>query len=616
MGGLAGLVNFVGEPPDLAVLERMSSALVHRGPDAEGSFVDGPVALSHRRRQLSTGGRRLPVVHEDVVLLLDGNVYDHALLAREFGWFDPKIDSPDVLVEAWRRFGEELPKRVDGHFVLVFWDRRTQTLHLMRDRMGSRPLFWARSGSRFAFASELPALLEVPWVSRQLSTETLAEYLSFRTVHAPRTLVKDVFQLEPAHILRVSAREVESRRYWTPEYAPTDTARPDEEKLISSLQEGVDRAVKRRLIAGVPAAIYLSGGLGSTVIAAAARRTNRPLSTFTIGFADDPNPEMPFAGRVAQLLGLEHHDVIVGSSELAAAFDDAVVSMGHPVGNPAVILQLLFARAVGGAHRIVLSGDGGEELFGGRMLDPLARRLNAARWYQKLPGPTRRWISPLLKRTAAGRAIATPVERYGFELELGGADLFSALDRRGLLMNSALVRPRVRKEVLGPLYATVHTDPVNAVLHAFMRSGLQEESLVRADRTAASAGLEIRFPLLDTEVFAMAAALPGETKLRRVGGALHTRWPLRAMLTGVLPTSLVHRPKRGLPMPLDPWLAGPGRLFFDERFARLQRDPHQLWNVGALASLRRNIAIAPGTGAKVWALFLLDSWMDRFRIHT
>ncbi len=616
MGGVAGLVHFSGEPPDLTVVDRMSATLVHRGPDADGTFADGPVALAHRRRQLSPGGRKLPMVSDDLVLLIDGNITDHSALAREFGWFDPNIDSPDVLLEAWRRFGEDLPRRVDGHFVIVIWNRQTQTLHIVRDRMGSRPLFWARSGTRFAFASELPALLEVPWVSRQLAMEHLSEYLSFRVVHAPRTLVRDVFQLEPAHQLRVSSRELETRPYWSPDYAPLGTPRPDDGEVITSLQEAVERSVKRRLISGVPTALYLSGGLGSTAIAAAARRTNRSLTTFTIGFADDPNPESPFAGRVAQLLGLEHHDVLVGSTELASAFDDAVSALGHPVGNPTVVLQLLMARAVGAHYRVVLSGDGGEELFGGRMLDPLARRLNAARWYQKLPGPTRRWITPLLKRSQAGRAIATPVERYGFELELGGFDLFSAAERRSLFADSGLVRPRVRKEVLGPLYATVHTDPVNAVLNAYVRSGLQEESLTRADRTAAAAGLEIRFPLLDAEVFAMAAALPGESKLRRAGGSLHTRWPLRALLAGVLPTSLVHRPKRGLPAPLEPWLAGPGRLFFDERFSHLQRDPHHLWNEGALAALRRSIAVTPGAGSRVWALFLLDAWMARFGIHT
>lgn len=610
MGGLAGILDFHGDTPDLDILGRMSARLAHRGPDGEGTFVEGPAALAHRRRALVPTRSQQPLAEDDLVLLLDGWVYGHEALARQLGRTEPGVPDTVVLLEMWRRHGLQLTQHLEGAFAAAIWDRRNRTLHLLRDRMGARPLFWARLGSRFAFASELPALLEVPWVSREVAREHLAEYLSFRVVHAPRTLLRDVHQVEPAHWLRVNADEVQTRRYWEPVYAKPGTRRPPDGEIVGALQEAVEHAVRRRLVPGATSALYLSGGLGSTAIAAASRRLHRTLPSFTVTFADDANPEAPIAGRVARLLGLEHHEVLVGSSDLAAAFLPGIQALGHPVGNPAAFLQLVLARAVGAKARLVLSGDGGEELFGGRMLDGVARRLAIAQRFAALPAALRKPLGHLLSSTDAGLAIAASPDRYGLERELGGSDLFGAAERAHLLREPALVRPRVRRDVLAPFYAGLDTDPINAVLHAYLRSWLQEESLVRADRTAAATGLDVRFPLLDAEVFAMAAALPGQSKVRRVAGSLHTRWPLRSMLSGVLPPPLVHRPKRGMPVPLDPWLAGPGRLFFDERFARLRDDRLRLWNRDHLESLRRDVGKTRGVGTKLWALFILDAWLE------
>lgn len=608
MGGLCGVVHFRGDPPERPLVEGMSRRLRHRGPDGDGVFAQGEAILAHRRKAIITRRSDQPLVDGDLVLLLDGWVFGHLALARRLGWDDPDLSDTVVLLEAFRRFGPDCLAEVDGSFAMAIWDRRARSLWLARDRMGTRPLYWTRQGPKVAFASELPPLLDVPWVSRELNREHLAEYLSFRVVHAPRTLVRGVQQVEPAQLLRLDADEVVARPYWTPRYASPESPPPDEGQRLADLQEAMQRAVERRLVADVPAALYLSGGLGSTAIAAAARRLRRPLPTFTLGFADDPNPETPFAGRVANLLGLEHHEVVVGSADLARAFEDGIRALGHPIGNPAVFLQLLLAREVGNHARIVLSGDGGEELFGGKMLDPIARAIRGAQAFARLPAPARRALQPLLARSRRGRQWATPPDRFGLDLEIGGSDLFNTALRRAWFRDEALAKPALRHDVLAPLYDGLRTDPINAVLHAFLRSWLQEGSLVRADRTAAAAGLDVRFPLLDLEVFSLAASLPGAAKIRRVGGSLHTRWPLRALLDGVLPPPLVHRPKRGMPAPLDPWLAGPGRLFFEDRYAALERDPERLWKPEALVHLKRDVGKKPGAGLLAWSLIILDAW--------
>lgn len=608
MGGLCGLVHFRGEAPDPEIVARMSARQARRGPDGAGAWASGPAAFAHRLRKVAPTRSVQPVVDDDLVLLLDGWIYDHEDVARASGQQPGDRTDAEVLIGAWRRWGLDFPAHVDGAFAVALWDRNSQTLVLVRDRIGARPLYWARDGDRFAFASELPALLEVPWVGRELAREHVAEYLSFQVVHAPRTLLRDVHQLEPAHWLQIHADALRTRRWWSLRYAPPGTARPREGEVIDALQEAVQRAVRRRVPRGVETGLYLSGGLGSTAIAAAARERFLLLPSFTLRFDDDPHPESPFAGRVARLLGLEHHEVTIGSADLASAFEETVGALGHPVGNPASLMQQALARAVRVRVPVALSGDGSEELFGGRMLDRLGRALKLSGMLGRLPGVLRSGVSRALGRV--GRRLVTPPDRWLLELGIGGTHLFDADQRGKLLRDHGLVRPGLRAEVLAPFYQGLDTDPLNMALHGYLCSTLAESALVRADRTAAAAGLEVRFPLLDREILDMAAALPGAFKLRRVGNSLHTRWPLRAMLSGVLPPPLVNRPKRSMPAPLDGWLAGHGRLFMEERFARLKQDRHRLWRAEALDDLRRNVSRREGSGIRLWTLFILDAWLD------
>lgn len=607
MGGLAGLIRFEGPAPGDETVNAMAERLAHRGPDARGDWHEGPASLAHRCRRVRSVALTQPCVSDDLVVILDGWVYDHETLGSEVGAHAGATDT-EVLLHAWRRWQQGALSRLEGEFAVAVWDRRRKHLTLARDRMGTRPLYWCRVGQQVAFASELPALLQADWVPRQFDRRNLAEYLSFQVVHAPRTLLEGVHQVEPGAHVEHSADGQCGTTYWRPHYAPLGTPRPSDGEVVDRLQEAVTAAVQRRLPADVRAGQFLSGGLGSAAIAMASREGNA-LPGFTVSFADDPFPEAPFAGRVANLLGVELHHVVVGTAELAESFEAAVDALGHPVGHPAVLMQLALARFARGHVRIVLSGDGGEALFGGRQLDGLARDLRIASLLEHVPGPLASPLRGLLSRAGWGRRAAASVRGYALEVELGGANLFSAEERTQLLADPRWVRPTVRHDVLQPLYADLNTDPINTVLHGTLRSTLGEQALHRTDRTAAAAGLDVRFPLLDTAVVAAAAALPGSAKIRRAAGSLHTRWPLRAMLDGVLPPVLVDRPKRGLPTPLGTWLAGPGRLFMEERVQRLEEDPFELWSREAIGALRRDVKRSNAAGIRLWTLFILDSWL-------
>ncbi len=608
MGGLAGLVHLDGDSPDPSQVVAMADRLRHRGPDGAGQWSEGGASFAHRLRRVAPGRGEQPHVTDHVVLLLDGWLYDVDVLAEHLS-IDPSRSAGDVVAAGWTCLGPDVVDKLEGEFALAVWDRRARVLTLLRDRIGVRPLYWCRQGSKFAFASELPALLQLPWVSRDLARDRLAEYLSFQVVHAPRTLLTDVHQVEPGHCLTVDRDGVCSRAYWRPTYAPPDTARPSDGEVVGHPAGGGE---PRRGAQGSPRRTHRAvplGGLGSTAIAAAAREQFLALPSYTIAFADDPFPELPFAGRVAALLNLEHHEIVVGTAALAAGFDATVAALGHPIGHPAAVLQMALAKAARADVRVVLSGDGSEALFGGRSLDGVARTLAAAKGFSRLPSLVRRPVARLLGRSGRGRRVSTPLDQYVLELGLGGRNLFSTDERAKLFHDHGLVRPRVRQEVLAPFYAGICTDPFNLALHGNFRSTLGEAGLPRADRTATASGLDVRFPLLDTQVIAAAAALPGSAKLRRVGGSVHTRWPLRAMLSGVIPTALVDRPKRGLPAPLGQWLAGPGRLFLEDRVQRLVRDPFDLWKPDTVHALRRDVTRSNAAGNRLWTLFILDEWL-------
>lgn len=589
MSSFAGIIALKGQRYNPEASRRLSArglVLVH--DEDEAVFFHQPTASD-----------ATAVVTEELVILIDGVLYDSEETTSE------------ALKRAWKHWGPAFVKHVNGDFTALIWDRRSKTAHLFRDYLGVRRLYWTRTQERLYFASDLNDLLALPGVSHELAREHLAEYLSFRVVHAPRTLIRGINQLEAAHWLRLRGGELREERYWSPEYAPARTPRPAEGTVLGNLEEKLATSVKRRVDPTSSTGLYFSGGLGSTAIAAAARDMHLMLPSYTVSFDDDPHPESPFAGRIARLLNIDHNGIIIGTPQLAESFEPTVRALGAPNGNPGSLLQYLLAKHTAKHAQIALSGDGSVELFGGRMLDRLGGALRVARTVDRLPTKARESLRGLIGRLDASRPFVTPPQQYGLALALGGANLFNTSARQQVLRHPYLVRPNLREQVLRPFYSNLVADPINAVLHAYVASQLVEDALLRAERTARPFGLQLRFPLLDRDLFEQVCALPGSFKLRRVSGSIHSRWPLRALLSGVLPSPLIHRPKRGMPTPGAVWFKGSGRLFFEERFRQLSADPHRLWRIDGLNQLKRETMQGrQDAAAKLWALFLLDAWLD------
>lgn len=603
MAGLIGEIRLKGRSPSRRRIEKLVRGLQHGGLN-HYVFADGPAVLAWAGDEAVADA---VVESADHVVMLDGWFLD----PFHKGAWPAECRSAATLLEAWQQHGVDIAQRLDGEFAAVIYERASGVLHIVRDRTGIRPIFWSRTMGTVGYSSELPPLLELPWVSRELARDNLAEFLAFRVVHPPRTLIRDVKCMPPGHRLRFDAEAVRVVRYHRPTYAAPDTPVPADADVVPELYSAIERAVRRRLDGRDRVGVYLSGGAGSTTVTAAARAASRTLETFTVAFADEPFPEFPFAGRVARLLGMEHHTITVGSHDIAMHFDEAVATLGHPVGNASVVLQFLLARAAAGHVDTIITGDGADQLFGGQIMAEPAQLVRSVQRVQQLPRPLRSFGTRLLARISPDRPWREDPDSMLLQRGIGGVRLFDERQRRALLLDELLVQPDVRTEVLEPIYNEVVTDPLNASLHAFFRSSLCSDVLPRVESTAAAAGLNSTFPLLDQRVQRLAQVLPGGFKLRSLAGNRPTRWMLRAMLQGKLPPALIHRPDRGLPHPLDDWLHGPGRLFLEERTNQLRQDPLELWHHTGIEGLRRHVASQAGASHRLWALFILDSWIRR-----
>ena len=595
MGGIAGIVHFQGAAPLLDQGRQLSSGVAHRGTDAKGMFAEGPALIAHRRFAVRQRTRTEPVSNERLVVALDGR-----LLGGQ---------GAEEVLAAWDARGPECLSDLDGDFALAVWDRRRQVLWLARDPVGSRPLFWARQDGRLAFCSELPPLLGLPWVSRDIAVDHLAEYLSFRYVHAPRTLLRDVSAVPPGHVLRLSASGTHLRAWWRSPWSPPGAEHPDKEEVVQELDRLLQRSVSRRLSGDDAVGLLLSGGLDSSAILHHAAQELDAPRTFTVSIAEDDTDESPFAARVAKVMGAEHHLIQVSDRRFIDALTYATVAMGQPLPTAAGAVQaILFAELKRGI-KIILSGDGGDELLGGRGMEQIAARLQRARLVSGLPGPAR-LVTRALAKQAKLNDWSASAAHFGMDRAIGGSRVFHSAERVRLLADPGMVRPGIRRTVLEPLYQEVDSDPINNILHVWQRGWLPEDGLARSDRMAAAAGIEVRYPMVDRALLRFCAQLPGTLKVyHRLRGGYTTKWPLRAAMADRLPDRLLHRPKRSLPNPLDLWLRAPGANFLREQVDSLREYDADLFVPEVVREMAdQHLAGSENHGLRLWTLILFHIW--------
>lgn len=600
MCGISGYLRF--PVTDVEVARRMGDSLSHRGPDGEGTFVEGPIALAHRRLAIiDVEGGAQPIYNEDqtVVVVLNGEIYNYRELAAELRQRHTFRTSSDteVLVHLYEDFGEEMLGKLRGMFAFAIWDSRKQTLLVARDRFGEKPLLYVTDANSMWFASEFAALRAGGAPLGEIDRDALSDYLELLYIPAPRTIWSNARKLPAGHLLTADRDGVRIRRYWSP--PTTGRLAEPSAKLVSDVRDCLEESVRLRLRSDVPVAVLLSGGIDSSaIVALAARELGRSLSTFSIGFGRDDD-ELPFARMVAEKYGTNHiESTITDSVEQATsrAFD----AYTEPFGDSSAVPTVEVFRLVGQQVKVVLTGDGGDELFAGygryRQVARLPRVPGAAALAQAVG--TRQWTAPLTRLARAARVLgARGGARYRALIEV-----FSPAERRDLLGAAAGTAS----------WPEAPTD-VDSALAFDLAVYLPDDLLVKTDIASMHWGVEARCPLLDHELAERVVPLTARYKQnRRIGKLL-----LRSAIGDLLPPAILERKKRGFGSPVGSWLSGPLRSMFSDLVASRRSRLRDWLDPAAVDRCARAIFDGTGNPHQGWALLSLAAWAARFeRPHT
>lgn len=598
----------------------MCRVIEHRGPDSRGAFVDRNVALGIQRLAIiDVEGGDQPIFNEDesIAVVMNGEIYNHRRLRRELEKVGHRFRSradTEVLVHLYEEHGDRLVDHLRGMFAFALWDGRRQRLLCARDRVGKKPLYWTRRGSRYSFASEVRSLLQDPGLVREVDARAIDAYLTFQYVPHPMSAFRGVYKLPPASTLVVEAGGEKVDRYWSLDYSRKLNGVPIqelEERLLRLLRE----ATRIRLMSDVPLGAFLSGGIDSSaVVAAMAEASSEPVKTFSIGFDDPSFDELRYARLVAERFGTDHHEFEV-RPEALEIMPRLARHYGDPFADPSAIPSFYLAELTGRHVTVALNGDGGDESFAGYgryarsqlvgRLDWLPRPLQqAAPSLTRLLGRDGHESSYRYRAHRLAHALAMdPWERYCRTL--------TAFDRerRDALLSAdfkaEMSRPDA-EETHGQIWNASRTEEVvDRMLDVDVATYLPGDLLPKIDIATMAHSLEARSPFLDHELMEFAASLPSEMKLNGSNG----KAILKSALRSTLPPSILHRPKMGFGVPLESWFRGALRDLPAERLldpAALARGYFERPAIERLIAEHQQGAA--DHSLRLWTLLALETW--------
>jgi asparagine synthase (glutamine-hydrolysing) len=604
----------------------MGRSIAHRGPDAEGFWTDLGLGLVHRRLSIiDLAGGDQPLGNEDgsVQVVFNGEIYNFqelrtGLEARGHR-FRTQSDT-EVLVHLYEEEGERLVERLRGMFAFALWDRTKRRLLLARDRLGIKPLYYYRDREKLIFGSEIKSILTHPGVRRIIDVEALESYLAFGMVPGERSIFQNIRKLLPAHVLVVRAGGLDSlpRRYWQLCLEPDHNT--PAEVWQEAVRAKVEEAVRSHLIADVPLGAFLSGGLDSSaVVACSAGSSAGPLQTFSIGFVEEAFSELPYAREVARQFGTQHTEEVV-TADAVSLLDELTYYYDEPFADSSAIPTFLVSRLASRRVKVALSGDGGDEAFGGYAryahdLKEAALRRHLPAWFRRLAlGPLGRiwpkadWLPrPLRAKTLLTNLSLDGGSAYANTLAISRPPLRRRLLARDL---AASLNGHQPEDVVRAGHAAAPSaDPLGGMIAADVATLLPDDFLVKVDRASMAHSLEVRPPLLDHELLELAARVPSRWKVHDG----QTKWIFKQAFRDRLPAAAVDRPKHGFEMPIDAWLRGPLRERFEASVLEPGARVAELIDTDTTRRLYRAHLRGVGRhGGTLWALLVLARWAERF----
>jgi asparagine synthase (glutamine-hydrolysing) len=539
----------------------MTGLIAHRGPDDRGTYIDGSLGLGFSRLSIiDLSGGHQPMSNEtgDVWVVFNGEIWNYQALRAELldkrHHFATNSDT-ETIVHAYEEYGTDCIARLHGMFALAIWDSRRRRLLLARDRVGKKPLYYTIAAGALVFASEIKALLCHPQVKRQADPQSLADFLSVRYVPGPATLFADIYKVQPGHWLVCEDGHVLEQCYW--DFAFRETERRPVADYLQGIGHHIRRAVEERMMADVPVGAFLSGGVDSSIVTGVmSQLASQPIKTFAVGFDMPGYSELPYARLVAKHFGTEHHDLMLNSTDLTQQWPLLTWHRDEPVSEPSDLGVYLISQLARQHVKVVLSGEGGDEVFGGY---PKYAVDGLAHYYRLLPAALRDGgITPLLdllpyrmrKVKMAARALSQPAPQrwmawFGVFNGPLKSELLSARTRAEVDLDGSRAFRRW-------LQTHPQRDDLSSMLYLDTKIWLPDNLLMKSDKMTMAASLEARLPLLDYHLIEYAADIPSDLKIRH----FRTKYLLKQAFRDFLPEPILTRRKMGFNVPTGSWFRG------------------------------------------------------------
>jgi len=559
MCGICGIYNGQSrEPVSPELIEHMIRLISHRGPDDSGSYFDGPVGLGFARLSIiDLSGGHQPMCNEtgDVWLVFNGEIWNYKTLRQELiekGHRFRTNSDTETIIHAYEEYGVDCVARLHGMFGFAIWDNPRKRLLLARDRAGKKPLYYTRIDGTIVFASEIKSLLCHPQVKREADVQALADFLSVRYVPAPATLFAHIYKILPGHWLLYENGTIREECYWDFTFGKTEQ-RPVEE-YVQGIRQHVHRAVEERMMADVPVGAMLSGGVDSSIISGImSTLTNQRVKTFSVGFDHPQYSELPYAKLVADHFGTDHYELVVKSSDLAEYWPLLTWHRDEPVSEPSDLGVYLVSKLARQHVKVVLSGEGGDELFAGYpkyVVDWMAR------YYHLLPAPIRNQvIMPLLDRLPYSmRKLKTTARNLSQPAPQRWMDWFGIFNgplKENLLSEStkANIDLDSSRAFQRWLEKNPQRDDLSSMLYLDTKIWLPDNLLMKGDKMTMAASLEARIPLLDYKLVEYAASIPSNVKIK----SFKAKYLLKRAFAEFLPEPILTRKKMGFNVPTGIW---------------------------------------------------------------
>jgi asparagine synthase (glutamine-hydrolysing) len=624
MCGISGIVyRDRHKPASLDNLKKMCTTLVHRGPDDEGFFVNRNVGLGMRRLNvidLSTGHQ--PISNEDgrIWIVFNGEIYNYPELRKELENKGHKFSTnsdTETIVHAYEEHGEDCAKKLNGMFAFAIWDGCHQKLVLARDRLGVKPLYYFVNNQCLVFGSELKAILQCKEVPKAIDFEALDSFLTFEYIPAPLSIFQGIKKLPAGHTLVLQEGDVSIHLYWD---VPFQRLKGDEEELSQMLYDLLKDAVRIRLASDVPLGAFLSGGIdSSTIVCLMSEIIDRPVKTFSIGFDDHSYNELEYARAVARHFSTDHHELTI-QSDIVHLAENLVSYLDEPLADVSIFPTYLVSQLARQEVTVVLSGDGGDELFAGYEWY-LAEKIE--RYYRRLPSVLRnRWIPDVigrippssrkkgfinkLKRFVEGSTLPDSLEHFRW-------NIFLTNQKKNYLYSEGLKRSVDQHDPCSKwmtyLKAFEEADPLWRQQFADIKTYLADDILVKVDRMSMANSLEARTPYLDYRVVEFAAGLPSALKLN----GFQTKYLLKRCMGKRLPQGVINRGKEGFSIPIKNWLRAELRPLMLELLSTRQIKKRGYFNSEYVDGLiAEHLEGRQNHSHRLWALMVFELWYDKY----